>query len=228
MIERMVLDGDDRPVSLYWGGRDRADLYLLDHFIDLQRRTPNFRFIPVLAEPGEAWPGQRGFVQDAAAADFATLSDAVVYACGAPVMVDAARRLLTGQRSLPPGAFHADPFEPSDASGFPETPPASSVIRLYAVTEDGSLQTALDGRVGETLLEALKAAGLPVFSVCGGKKACGACRVRLDPPAPSWDRDEARLLTYLAALHPGDRLACQVRLHAGLDGLTVHLPASPV
>ena len=182
----------------------------------------------MLAAPDGAWPGRRGFVQDAAAADFATLSDAVVYACGAPVMADAARRLFTERLGLPPDAFRADPFEPSGTLTTLPEPPAAEVIRIYASTTDGSVQTALEGRVGETLLEALKAASLPVFSVCGGKKACGVCRVRLDPPAPSQDPDELRLLAFLDALHPGDRLACQLRLHPGLDGLTVRLPASPV
>ena len=42
--------------------------------------------------------------------DFADLSAHEVYACGAPVMVEAAHRAFTGERGLPGEAFHSDAF----------------------------------------------------------------------------------------------------------------------
>lgn len=226
IIERMLLDEDDRPISLYWGGRTRDDLYLLDYFTGLQASRRNFRFIPVLAEPDPSWSGRKGFVHDAAVADIPSLSRATVYACGAPAMVDAARRLLIGQHGLSPTSFHADPFETPTPTALPSSSPVKEIIHILAAPATGP-QTLVEGRIGATLQEALKSAGLPVHNVCGGKKSCGTCRVRLDPPVASQDRDELRLLASLDATHPGDRLACQVRLHAGLDRLGVRLPASP-
>ena len=43
-------------------------------------------------------------------ADLPQLSGYEVYACGAPVMVEAARRDFTGRCSLPAEAFFADAF----------------------------------------------------------------------------------------------------------------------
>jgi CDP-4-dehydro-6-deoxyglucose reductase len=42
--------------------------------------------------------------------DFADLSGYQVYACGAPAMIDAARRDFTSLRNLPGNEFFADSF----------------------------------------------------------------------------------------------------------------------
>jgi CDP-4-dehydro-6-deoxyglucose reductase len=42
--------------------------------------------------------------------DFKDLSGCQVYACGAPAMIDAAKRDFTALRDLPPDEFFADSF----------------------------------------------------------------------------------------------------------------------
>ena len=82
---------------------------------------------------------------------------------------------------------------------------------------------------GVTLLAALKEAGRPVISICGGRAACGSCKVavesawaaRLPPP----EKAERRLLAHLPDYRDGDRLACQIRLSAALDGLEIRMAA---
>jgi adenylate cyclase len=66
---------------------------------------------------------------------------------------------------------------------------------------------------GATVLETLRANGIPHASVCGGRARCTTCRVRvvsgqaqLPPPAGL----EAEALTRIGA-SPGVRLACQIR-----------------
>ena len=101
-----------RPVVLYWGCRSRQDLYL----DALPRRwaaeQPNFTYVPVLSEPKpeDAWTGRTGLVHQAVMADLPDLSRHQVYACGAPVMVDAARRDFMAQCGLPEDEFFADAF----------------------------------------------------------------------------------------------------------------------
>jgi CDP-4-dehydro-6-deoxyglucose reductase len=77
-----------------------------------QSENPNFTFIPVLSEPapGDAWPGRTGLVHQAVLADFRDLSGYQVYACGAPAMIDAAKRDFTTLRNLPAEEFYADSF----------------------------------------------------------------------------------------------------------------------
>ncbi len=66
--------------------------------------------------PEDHWPGRTGFVHEAVLADFADLSGYQVYACGAPVMVEAARRDFSA-RGLPEEEFFADAFTPTAPPG---------------------------------------------------------------------------------------------------------------
>jgi ferredoxin len=80
---------------------------------------------------------------------------------------------------------------------------------------------------GDTLLAALRRAGTPIRSICGGRGACGACRIALEQdwitrlPEPS--RNEARLLAVLPGAGTAHRLACQITLGAETDGLAFRL-----
>ncbi len=74
-------------------------------------------------------------------------------------------------------------------------------------------QRILTAPAGHTLLEAIRAAGIPHASVCGGRGRCTTCRVRITdghagllPPEEVESRALARL-----GMPQGIRLACQVR-----------------
>ncbi len=112
MIEYSLEKSMRRPIHLYWGGRREKDLYMADLARQWAADNDHIHFIPVLSdvEPGEAWAGRTGFVHQAVMQDFADLSGFQVYACGAPVMVDAARRDFTQMCGLPEDAFFADSF----------------------------------------------------------------------------------------------------------------------
>jgi len=112
MIEHMLHHRIPREIVLYWGARTKRDLYLPELPGHWQTENPNFTFIPVLSEPAsdDAWPGRTGFVHQAVLDDFRDLSGYQVYACGAPPMIDAARRDFTTLRALPGMEFFADSF----------------------------------------------------------------------------------------------------------------------
>jgi CDP-4-dehydro-6-deoxyglucose reductase len=112
MVEHALHHKMAREMVLYWGARALPDLYLPHLPAKWQADNPNFTFIPVLSEPRpeDNWPGRTGFVHLAVLADFPDLSGYQVYACGAPAMIDAARRDFTQQRGLPPEEFYADSF----------------------------------------------------------------------------------------------------------------------
>jgi CDP-4-dehydro-6-deoxyglucose reductase len=93
-----------RPITLYWGGRLKRDLYQLE----VARAWPHVKFIPVLSD--EKWEGRMGFVHRAVMEDFPDLSGVQVYACGAPIVVESARRDFSAQCKLPPDEFYADSF----------------------------------------------------------------------------------------------------------------------
>ena len=112
LIEHMEMKAITRPTTLYWGCRSRADLYLHDWAEAAAARLPHLRYLPVLSEPRpqDDWTGLTGFVHEAVMADMPDLSGHQVYACGAPVMVDAARHDFTTRCGLPEDEFFADSF----------------------------------------------------------------------------------------------------------------------
>jgi CDP-4-dehydro-6-deoxyglucose reductase len=101
-----------REVRLYWGARSRRDLYMSALPGAWAAAQPNFRYVPVLSEPQpeDAWDGRTGFVHRAVIEDLPDLSGHQVYACGAPAMIDAARRDFAAEGGLPEDQFFADAF----------------------------------------------------------------------------------------------------------------------
>ena len=67
---------------------------------------------PVLSDAtdADAWSGRTGLVHHAVLQDHPNLSAMQVYACGAPVMVEAARRDFVAQAHLSEAQFYADSF----------------------------------------------------------------------------------------------------------------------
>jgi CDP-4-dehydro-6-deoxyglucose reductase len=99
-------------MHLYWGARVRNDLYMPELPEKWRNELPNFRYVPVLSEalPEDNWQGRTGFVHKAVMEDFPSLGEYQVYACGAPVMVEAAHRDFISQRALPTEEFFSDAF----------------------------------------------------------------------------------------------------------------------
>ena len=112
IIEHMRAKGSTRPAVLYWGCRHLGDLYQHAWALEAAASLPNLRYVPVLSEARleDDWRGRTGFVHQAVMADLPDLSGHEVYACGAPAMVDAARRDFVADCGLPDEAFYADSF----------------------------------------------------------------------------------------------------------------------
>jgi len=103
-IRSMILyaqgKGVRRPMKLYWGNRTPEDFYA----------QPPAGVDCVRVVSDVPWQGRTGFVHRAVMEDHPDLSGFQVYACGAPAMVDAARRDFAATCGLPEGDFFADAF----------------------------------------------------------------------------------------------------------------------
>jgi CDP-4-dehydro-6-deoxyglucose reductase len=112
IIERMAQQGVQRPAVLYWGGRRPKDLYMHARAEEWARTLPGFSYVPVVSDalPEDGWTGRSGFVHQAVLQDIPDLSGHQVYACGAPIMVDSARKDFTQLNGLPAEEFYADAF----------------------------------------------------------------------------------------------------------------------
>ena len=112
LIEHLQHIGSQRPVTLYWGGRRPADLYMADWVQAQMQAMPQLRYVPVIsnAEAQDQWQGRTGFVHQAVLQDHPDLSGHQVYACGAPIVVESAQRDYVQQGGLPSEEFYADAF----------------------------------------------------------------------------------------------------------------------
>ena len=114
IVEHALHAGIRRPITLYWGCRVRADLYL-NELAERWQRQGALRYVPVLSDatPADNWTGRTGFVHRAVMEDFPDLSGHQVYACGAPIVVESAHRDFTAQCGLPDEEFYSDSFTPA-------------------------------------------------------------------------------------------------------------------
>ncbi|GAC1301831.1 MAG: CDP-6-deoxy-delta-3,4-glucoseen reductase [Steroidobacteraceae bacterium] len=92
ILRHVIETGLPRDVVLYWGVRDERDLYAHDELRALVERAANFRYYPVLSEPGAHWAGRRGWVHEAVLRDLPDLRGMDVYASGPPAMIAAVRQ----------------------------------------------------------------------------------------------------------------------------------------
>ena len=112
IVEHAIAEQCARPMHIYLGARARVDLYQNELPEQWAAQHANISYVPVLSEAaaGAQWSGRRGRVHQAVVADFPDLSSHQVYACGAPPMIDAARRDFTSICRLPEEEFFADAF----------------------------------------------------------------------------------------------------------------------
>lgn len=105
------------------------------------------------------------------------------------------------------------------------------MVKITFIEPGGSART-VEAALGTSAMEAALFNNVRgIAAECGGLCSCATCHVFVDPAwvgrlAPA-AADELALLDFTAAERtPASRLACQLRLDAGLDGLLLHLPAT--
>lgn len=95
-------------------------------------------------------------------------------------------------------------------------------MNLTVVLPDGSARRVACMTKG-SVMECLRAAGVPIRAECGGAMACATCHVHVDE---AWigrtgqaADEEADLLDNSDYKIDRSRLCCQIKCAAGLDGL---------
>ena len=99
-----------RKVTYWYGGRSKRELFYLEHFEELQKEFPNFKYYVVLSEPleednwkvkkdinDEQGDGFLGFVHQAVIDEYLSKHDAPedieLYFCGPPMMNQAVQKM---------------------------------------------------------------------------------------------------------------------------------------
>lgn len=111
MVEQLIKGQTTREIHLYWGSCTESGIYS-DKAKIWQNQYENIKYIPVLSDD-ESYEGRKGLVHRAVLDDLNDLMEYEVYACGSPLMIEAARKDFISS-GLKPDNFYSDAFVSSN------------------------------------------------------------------------------------------------------------------
>lgn len=107
IVEKLLLEDDDRNVFIYWGMQYEKELYCRSLF-ELSEKHEHIKFKPVLSKEVSS-KYLNGYVQFAVCNDFKSLQGVEVYACGSLNMINESKEMFI-KHHLPIDAFFSDAF----------------------------------------------------------------------------------------------------------------------
>ena len=103
----------------------------------------------------------------------------------------------------------------------------SETVKLTFRRANDAVQE-VEGAVGDTMLRAAQAAGLPLEGTCEGQMACSTCHVVINPEwfdrLEAASEEEEDMLDLAAGVRRTSRLSCQIVLDKVMEGLTASIP----
>ncbi|MHC4326109.1 MAG: FAD-binding oxidoreductase [Planctomycetota bacterium] len=96
MLHEMKNTANNRKATYYFGANKTGQLFLLDQMKAFESDLVDFRFVPVVAAPGQNdnFKGQKGLVTEAVQRDLKNATESEAYLCGSPGLIDAAIKVL--------------------------------------------------------------------------------------------------------------------------------------
>jgi Na+-transporting NADH:ubiquinone oxidoreductase subunit F len=89
-----------RKVSYWYGARSKREIFYEDHFREIEKRFPNFKFHIALSDPlpEDDWKGDTGFIHQVVLDNYLGKHDdpgeIEYYLCGPPMMLSAVQKML--------------------------------------------------------------------------------------------------------------------------------------
>jgi len=105
----------DRKATFWYGGRSLRELFYMDHFENIEKEFPNFKFNVALSEPAKEdnWDGYTGFIHQVIMDNYLKNhpepEEIEYYICGPPMMNDAVVKMLDDY-GVPPENVMFDDF----------------------------------------------------------------------------------------------------------------------
>jgi Na+-transporting NADH:ubiquinone oxidoreductase subunit F len=92
ILYEMKNSNSQRKATYYFGANKVEELFLTEQMRQFEKELPNFKFVPIVAQPGEGekWNGETGLVTQAVERNVKNAGDCEGYLCGSPGMIDAA------------------------------------------------------------------------------------------------------------------------------------------
>lgn len=100
IFELFKRQATDRKVSYWYGGRSSRELFYVEHFREIEKEFPNFKFNIALSEPKpeDNWTGYVGFIHNVLLENYLknhpAPEDIEYYICGPPMMNAAVFKML--------------------------------------------------------------------------------------------------------------------------------------
>ena len=96
IIEEVISKPFEHDAWFYYGARTEQDLYLTEEWLELEKKYPNFHFIPALSNLSEdaKWEGERGFIADVIRNKLDQCAGFDAYLCGPPIMCETVTDVL--------------------------------------------------------------------------------------------------------------------------------------
>jgi len=109
ILDHCISQQIQKPIYLYWGGRDECQLYAKAELETIAQAHSHITFVPVV-EKSEGWTGKTGNVLEAVKADFNSLADMDIYIAGRFEMAGAAREQFTTEKQAKKEQLFGDAF----------------------------------------------------------------------------------------------------------------------
>lgn len=111
IVYHLMEKGMPRRLYYFFGARTKKDLFFTEELKEIEKRYPNFKYIPALSEPlrQDRWEGEVGLITQVAEKYIDPSKANEAYLCGPPPMIDAAVRLLT-KKGVKLQDIHYDKF----------------------------------------------------------------------------------------------------------------------
>lgn len=114
-IKAILLDmldkGINRKTKYFFGARSKRDLFLVEEMRELEKKLPDFTYIPALSDPlpEDDWDGETGLITDVLDKYLENGDNKEAYLCGSPGMIDACVNVLT-KNGVPEELIFYDKF----------------------------------------------------------------------------------------------------------------------
>ena len=104
-------------------------------------------------------------------------------------------------------------------------------MAVINVTNRAGRTQSIPAKVGYTLMENLRDAGMDVEAICGGCCSCATCHVFIDDAwldkMPAYTADELELVEQTGSFKKTkSRLSCQIKFTEALDGISLTVAPS--
>ncbi|MBS4537673.1 2Fe-2S iron-sulfur cluster binding domain-containing protein [Clostridium sp. D2Q-11] len=112
ILYHMVENNINRKATFYFGARYLEDLFFVEELQEIEKKLPNFKFIPSLsrAKEDDNWTGEIGRVTDAIEKYMESGENKEAYLCGSPRMIDSTVELLK-EKGMQEELIFYDKFE---------------------------------------------------------------------------------------------------------------------